>query len=277
MCHRTKHVTEDYLKAVDLPNHGKTYTVIPHGHIIDSARQELSKAGFTVDRELYKSTVNGDVAQGVYHLVSDKDPDMGMMFAWSNSYNKAMRFKCAIGGQVFVCMNGVVSGDMASYQRKHTGTALQEATGSIEFQILHAEQFFNKIIADKEALKQVKLTTLQKSHIVGELLIDKQIISSTQVSLVMREINKPTFQYNADPDSAWTLYNHITHALKLSHPLTYLNDHQKLHQHFVMSFVQPATQPALSQVYVSAPVQEVPVLESSDFTPNNNMFGVNFM
>jgi hypothetical protein len=256
MCHRTKHVTEDYLKAVDLPNHGKTYTVIPHGHIIDSTRQELSKAGFTVDRELYKSTVNGDVAQGVYHLVSDKDPDMGMMF---------------------VCMNGVVSGDMASYQRKHTGTALQEATGSIEFQILHADQFFTKLIAEKEALKQVKLTTLQKSHIVGELLIDKQIISSTQVSLVMREINKPTFEYNADPDSAWTLYNHITHALKLSHPLTYLNDHQKLHQHFVMSFVQPSSQPALSQVYVSAPVQEEPVLESSDFTPNNSMFGVNFM
>jgi hypothetical protein len=277
MCHRTKHVSEDYLKKVDLPNHGKSYTVIPHGHIIDSARQELAAAGFSIDREIYKSTANGEVAQGVYHLVSDKDPDMGMMFAWSNSYNKMMRFKCAIGGQVFVCMNGVVSGDMANYKRKHTGTALQEAVGSIQFQIQRADQYFNKLVEEKEALKLVTLSDIDKAHIIGELLVDQQIISTTQVSLVLKELNKPSFNYNSDVDSAWTLYNHITHALKLSHPLTYLADHQKLHSHFVNRFVPAKKVVCTIPSFAEEVIQQSLELNATEEPVVENSFGVNFL
>lgn len=277
MCHRTKFVNESFLRGVDLPYHGKTYTVIPHGEIIDSTRNQLQTSGFSIDREIYRSTNNGDVAQGVYHLVSDKDPDMGMMFAWSNSYNKQMRFKCAVGGQVFVCMNGVVSGDMANYRRKHTGTALQEAQSSIQFQILHADEYFQKLVEQKEQLKNIKLTRKQKGHVIGDLLIDKEIVSSTQVSLVMKEISKPSFTYNSDPDSAWTLYNHVTHALKLSHPLTYLSDHQKLHDHFVSEFLMTNSLPVSTPAAFADQVIEQSVETTEPELETAGVFGVNFL
>ena len=116
---KTSYTTAERLTAVPLPNHGGRYSVVSHGHIISESKSQLSKAGFSIDKELYKMSLDGQMAQGIYHLKHGSDPDMGLMFAWSNSYNKMMRFKCAIGAHVFICANGVVSGDMANYARKY--------------------------------------------------------------------------------------------------------------------------------------------------------------
>lgn len=240
---KTQFVTEQHIRNASLPNHGKRYTVIPHGFIIDETRKELANAGFRINQELYKTSLDGQVAQGVYHLNYGTDQDMGLMFAWSNSYNKQMRFKCAVGAQVFICMNGVVSGDLANYKRKHTGSALIDVTNTIQFQISHAKEYYDNLVADKEMLKQITLDKSQQGTVVGRLLIEQEILTLTQVGIVQREIEKPTHQYSANPNSAWDLYNHITLALKDSHPLSYLNDHQKVHNFFVNEFGQ------LKQVY----------------------------
>ena len=65
---KTSFVTEQHLRNSVLPNHGKRYTVIPHGFIIDETRRELAAAGFSIDKELYKTSLDGQIAQGVYHL-----------------------------------------------------------------------------------------------------------------------------------------------------------------------------------------------------------------
>jgi hypothetical protein len=275
---KTQFVTEQHIRNAALPQHGKRYTVIPHGYIIDQTRAELANAGFVINQELYKTSLDGQVAQGVYHLNYGTDQDMGLMFAWSNSYNKMMRFKCAVGGQVFICMNGVVSGDLANYKRKHTGSALVDVTNSIQFQINHAKEYYNNLVADKEMLKQVTLSTSEAGSVVGKLFFDQEILTLTQVGLVKREIDTPTHQYNAPADSAWTLYNHITLALKDSHPLTYLSDHQKLHNFFVNEFGQ------LKSVYQA--VQDAEEIEEQDilipqnevevFVPEQGEYGVVF-
>ena len=245
---KTSFVTEQHLRNSALPSHGKRYTVIPHGFIIDETRRELAAAGFSIDKEMYKTSLDGQIAQGIYHINYGNDADMGLMFAWSNSYNKMMRFKCAIGAQVFVCMNGVVSGDLANYKRKHTGSALIDVTNSIQFQISKAKEYYNNLVADKEMLKQVLLTKSQQGATVGRLLIEQEILTLTQVGMVQREIDKPTHSYSNNPNSAWDLYNHITLALKDSHPLNYLSDHQKVHTFFVNEFGQ------LQNIY--APIED---------------------
>jgi hypothetical protein len=242
---KTEFTTEQRIRAASLPNHGKTYTVIPHGYVIDETRKELQAAGFHIDKEIYKTNLDGQVAQGIYHLNYGSDSDMGLMFAWSNSYNKMMRFKCAVGAQVFICMNGVVSGDLSNYSRKHTGNALQEATGTIRHQIANARTFYDQLVKDKELLKGITLNKSQQAAIVGQLLIEQDVLTLSQVGIVKRELETPSHTYNSPADSAWTLYNHVTLALKDSHPMSYLNDHQKLHNFFIdqytvtKKFVQP--------------------------------------
>lgn len=272
---KTQFVTEQHIRNAGLPNHGKRYTVIPHGFIIDETRKELANAGFVINQELYKTSLDGQVAQGVYHLNYGTDKDMGLMFAWSNSYNKQMRFKCAVGAQVFICMNGVVSGDLANYKRKHTGSALIDVTASIQFQITHAKEYYDNLVADKEMLKQVTLNKSQQGTVVGRLLIEQEILTLTQVGIVQREIEKPTHQYSGNANSAWDLYNHITLALKDSHPLSYLNDHQKVHNFFVNEFgqiKQVYAEPEDIYEYMPESLSEVSETEEEELSA----FGVTF-
>jgi len=184
--------------------------------------------------------------QGIYHLKHGSDPDMGLMFAWSNSYNKMMRFKCAVGAHVFICANGVVSGDIANYARKHSGTALTDVNSHIQSQIVRANEYYTNLIADKEMLKQVVLSRGDQASIVGKLFFEKEVITLTQVGIIKREMDKPTHSYNAHPDSAWSLYNHITLALKESHPLHFIKDHQMVHGMFIDQFGQLQSNPYLT-------------------------------
>lgn len=234
---KTSFTTEELLRSTTLPDHGGKYAVVSHGRIIDETRKELTNAGFEIDKELYRASQDGQIAQGIYHLNYGTDKDMGLMFAWSNSYNKMMKFKCAVGGQVFICMNGVVSGDLASYSRKHMGAnTLTNVVDHIKDHISHATEYYSNLIADKEMLKNIELPKALQGQIIGELFIDKEILTLTQVGIIKREIDKPSFDYNAPVQSAWSLYNHITLALKESHPMHYLSDHQKVHSYFIDQF-----------------------------------------
>lgn len=233
MASKTIFTTREQIIHTPLPTHGDSYTVIPHEFVINKAKDELTRQGFVIKHELYKSTLNGQVAQGMYHLEHNVDPDMGMMFAWSNSYDKSMRFKCAIGAHVFVCMNGVIRGDMASFSRKHTGTADQEASDSIDYQISMAGKYFDKLVEDKNMLQTKVLSTREQAELIGRIFLEEKIITLTQMGIIKREMEKPSFMYDSDPNSAWVLYNHVTHALKDSHPTCYLDNHQKIHTVFV--------------------------------------------
>ena len=260
---KTQFVPETILRCVALPQHGGRYAVIPHGQVIDDTRRELAVAGLQIKSEQYKTTKDGQIAQGIYQLATTKDPDMGMMFAWSNSYNKMLRFKCAIGGHVFVCMNGVVSGDIANFKRKHTGTALNEVLSMMQFQIQHAQEYFDKLIEEKEMLKQVTLSKRDQGALLGRLFAEEEILTLTQVGIVKREIDTPSFNYNANPDSAWSMYNHVTLALKDSHPYHYLTDHQRVHDFFVNEFGQLVNgqNDPVTQLFVPEEmVQEQPVV-----------------
>jgi hypothetical protein len=269
--------TEQDLRDVVLPTHGGRYAVVSHGDVIDNVKTQLSIAGFNITKELYKRTFDGQVAQGIYHLDYAGDPDMGMMFAWSNSYNKTMRFKCAVGAYVFICSNGVVSGDMGNYSRRHSGTALQDVINEISDQISKAKSHYNLLLSDKQMLKNVRLTPRDKGRILGELFANEEILTLTQVGIVKREMDNPTHNYNSHTDSAWNMYNNITFALKESHPSTFMNDHQRVHSYFVNEYGQLIT--ASIQDTIHDTMEDEPELEpaGSDFDIDANAMGVNFL
>jgi len=155
-----------------------------------------------------------------------------MMFAWTNSYNKRVRFQCAIGGYVMVCGNGMCTGDMMSFSRKHSGTANHDAKMQISNQIKHAEKFFKRIITDRNDMKIVPLLKQQQAELIGRLYCN-ELLGSQQISIVKQEMNNPTYAYGSDAENCWTFYNHVTHALKKSHPRTWLSNLQKFHEFMV--------------------------------------------
>ena len=248
------------LMNAPLPERTDSYTPIAHGKIITNTLQTLETEGFKVKQTRYRSSTDGLIGSGEYHLEYGGDPEMGLMLAWQNSYNKQVTFKYAIGAHVFVCANGMVAGDLASYRRKHTGTADEEALGYIKQYIKDAGGIFTKLIEDREMLKKQELNLRQVSEMMGRMFLCNQIITSTQLNIIKRELENPTYDYGVGPLNAWAIYNYATHAFKEDNPKSWIKRHTDLHKFFRIEFGFSTPDPV--------PVIEDagPTVDSSGFT-----------
>ena len=152
MAKRIQECTKEKLISIPLPSHGSSYTVISHEFIIDYTSQALANAGFAIVDEEYKCTADGQIAQGVYKLQYSNDSDLTMMFAWTNSYNKLVKFKCLIGAHINANSSVMTSGTMGTWSRRHIGTADVEAKQTIDDQISNAHMYYQQMVNDKNVM-----------------------------------------------------------------------------------------------------------------------------
>jgi len=243
--------TKAHLVSVPLPNHAATYTVISHQSVIDYVYTELANAGFSVISEEYRCTADGNIAHGIYKLNYNSDPELSMMFAWTNSYNKQVRFKCGVGGYINLTGTTMVCGDMGSWARKHTGTADEETIKTIQEQIANAHMYYNQLCSDKDSMKGITLNKRKQAQLLGILFAEYQILTTEQASLVRQQMDRPSHVY-ADSNSLWAFYNYVTIALQHSHPKTWMEDQRVLH-YFIstMNNFQQCSTPA--QIVVPVP------------------------
>lgn len=220
--------TKAHLVSVPLPNHGATYTVISHQSVMDYVYTELANAGFSVVSEEYRCTADGQIAHGIYKLNFNSDPELSMMFAWTNSYNKQVRFKCGVGGYINLTGTTMVCGDMGSWARKHTGTADEETIKTIQDQVANAHMYYNQLCADKESMKGITLNKRKQAQLLGILFAEYQILTTEQASIVRQQMDRPSHVYT-DSNSLWAFYNFVTIALQHSHPKTWMEDQRVLH------------------------------------------------
>lgn len=238
--------TKAQLVAVDLPTHGDSYTVISHESVLDYVYTELAAAGFGVVSETFRATADGQIAHGIHVLQYQSDPELSMMFAWTNSYNKQVRFKCGVGAYVNQIGTTMVCGDMGSWARKHTGSADEETIATIKEQIKDAQMYYDQLKFDKDAMKDIKLNKRKQAQLLGILFAEYQILTTEQASMVRSEMMKPTHVFE-DTSSLWAFYNHVTTALQASHPKTWMEDQRVLH-YFISSVNNFAQQVPVPQV-----------------------------
>jgi len=252
MSKRANLTTQEYLTSAPLPAATATYTVIPHKDVIDLVKKALEEKGFGIERELYRCNLGAQVAQGVYHLKYGNDSDIGLLFAWSNSYDKSMRFRCTMGGFVHESLSAIIGDNMGSYGRKHTGTADTDVYGTIKEQIENAAGYFDDLKATKELMKTIEVTEEDRAQLVGKMYFINEILTSEQMSIIRQEFNKPSFNYSGVESSVWELYNAIVFALQKSHPKTWID--QQMVAHFVVSnhFGLGTMQPVVVQNEVTA-------------------------
>jgi hypothetical protein len=241
--------TKAHLVSVALPNHAATYTVISHQSVIDYVYAELATAGFSIVDEEFRSTADGQIAQGIHKLSFNSDPELSMMFVWTNSYNKQVRFKCGVGAYINLTGTTMVCGDMGNWARKHTGTADEETIKTIQEQIANAHMYYNQLAADKEIMKGITLNKRRQAQMLGILFAEYQILTTEQASMIRSQMDRPSHVF-ADSNSLWAFYNYVTIALQHSHPKTWMEDQRVLH--YFMSSINNFQQ-------CSVPAQIVPV------------------
>ena len=220
--------TMAHLVGVPLPQHAATYTVISHRFVIDYSRQQLVAAGFNIVDEEYRCTADGQIAQGIYRLNYNLDPELHMMFAWTNSYNKQVKFKCLIGGYITATETVMTSGDIGTWTRKHTGTADVETKATIDDQIANAHMYYSQLVSDKAFMETVTMTRRKQAQMLGILFAEYGILTTEQASIIRSQMDRPSHVYK-NSDSLWAFYNYVTIALQISHPKTWIEDQRVLH------------------------------------------------
>jgi hypothetical protein len=224
--------TKDLLLAAPVPQDTRTYKAVSHGQLIDLTLNSIEKAGFTLDKEIYSSSKGGSVANGRFSISNVADKEMQLQIGWQNSYDKTLTLKFAMGTRIFICQNGCVSGDMGAFKKKHQGIIQDFTPGAISEYIKQAGDSFINMQKEREEMKQIEITKRIKAELIGRMMIEESFITSTQMNIIMRELDAPTHDYNAK-DSLWELYNYTTFAMKESHPTLWMDTHMKAHSFFV--------------------------------------------
>jgi hypothetical protein len=266
---KIQNTTKAHLISVPLPNHAATYTVISHQFVIDYAYQALAAAGFGIVEEEYRCTSDGQIAQGIYKLNFNNDPELSMMFAWTNSYNKQVKFKCVVGAYINNTGAVMISGEVGSWVRKHTGTADVETKATIDEYIANANMYYNQLVADKAVMENITLNKRKQSQLLGVLFAEYEVLTTEQASSVRDQMKKP-FHVFKNSDSLWAFYNYVTNALQFSHPKTWMEDQRILH--YFISTIGNFQQVSIPQTVIPVTPVETPVedpLENNYGEPEN--------
>ena len=226
---------------------------------MDYATQQLNAAGFSIVDEEYRCTADGQIAQGIYRLNYNNDPELSMMFAWTNSYNKQVKFKCLVGAYINKTNSVMICGDLGSWTRKHTGSADTETKETIDNYIQNANMYYDQLVADKATMETVMLNRRKQSQLLGVLFAEYEILTTEQASMVRDQMKKPLHVF-ASSDSLWAFYNYVTVALQKSHPKTWMEDQRILH-YFITSLPNFQTNP---RPQVAAPVASTVVEETTN-------------
>jgi hypothetical protein len=180
------------------------------------------------------------------------------MFAWTNSYNKQVKFKCVVGAYINQSGSVMISGDIGSWVRKHTGSADTEVKDTIDQYVSNANMYYNQLCLDKFAMEGVSLNKRKQAQLLGVLFAEYEILTTEQASMIREQMKKPQ-QVFANSDSLWAFYNFVTNSLQTSHPKTWMEDQRILHFFIgtICDFSTPVQGLSTPVTYLSAPVEEV--------------------
>jgi hypothetical protein len=227
---------ENYSKFIDAPISyvGTQYTPVSHRAVIETINQYLDKKGYNILKENYNVKSNGQKVVGTLKLESI-DSEINRMISWKNSLDGSMSFGVGAGTVVSICMNGMIFSDGFIYKRKHTGNATQEIIESLNYALGSLDNIGISYQAKKEQMKSIPLSLKQMASLSGRMFIQKEILNPTEMSIIKREILDPSYNYNAK-NTVWEFYNHVTHALKKRHPLTWHTANQAVGDYINKTF-----------------------------------------
>jgi hypothetical protein len=214
-----------------VPEQTRTYKPISHQQLVDLTLESIYQSGYTLASQEYSVAEDGLVANGKYTIANVADKEMQLQVAWQNSYNRKVSLKFALGTRIMICANGMVSGNYGSFKSQHRGDIQTVAPANIVEYIKKGSSAFSSLQRDRDVLKQYETTDQVVAELIGRMYIQEELITSTQLNILKRELVNPTHDYGAE-GSLWDLYNHTTFALKGSHPSKWMSAHSNLHSFF---------------------------------------------
>jgi len=243
--------TKDLLLRTPLPEETRTYKPFTHKQVIDLTLEGLLKAGLELDKEMYASAKDGNVANGKFLIKNVYDTEMQLQIVWQNSYDKSKTLTFGVGAMVLVCSNGMVGfRSVSSFRKKHVGQIQEFAPHMIPEYIKGAHEMFLELQKDRDVMKNMEIDRRTTAELIGRMYLENQFIESTQLNIIKRELKKPTYDYGSS-HSLWELYQFTTFAIGGIHPSRWMEDHIDAHRFFcdVAGLIIPKKEPVQLTLY----------------------------
>lgn len=216
----SKLVSVDALRALPAPLAlGRHHKPVPHAVLVDTVHAEVTRRGYTVEREQLALGRNGAALFGVMDLQPTgtgnalADLSRGMSFGLRNATDGSLAIRAVAGARVFVCDNLAMSGSMFALSRKNTtrlDLADAVATG------------FDRFLQHSSALS-LEIARLQSTSMndrQAKVLIYDVFASGILPYRLLPDVHR--FYFNTDaadrpdcePRSLWGLHNACTRAIQ---------------------------------------------------------------
>lgn len=191
---------------------GRTWKGIEHKDLVKTLQESFQARGwgFTEPRLALDKTgaqLAGTFGLDIPDLPKMEDQSLSLGFLTANDGTRSLRL--VIGTTVFVCTNGMVTGEVL-LKHKHTihfslSDELQPALDAYQRRAAKIPRFV-------EALKQYEMGQMEADHILMEAG-RRKIMGWKKLGDVSMEFQKPSYSELAVPTS-WGLYNAFTHVIK---------------------------------------------------------------
>lgn len=223
--------TREELFNVPVPQKTKSYTPVPHRDIVEAMEDILGRHNIGIKNETYMTNSKGTQLTGIVDLDrSTASNDFGYRIYFKNSYDKSMSVSFCAAAEVLVCSNGMVVTQQEGevFMRKHTGNVREVLQNRFVESVKQLAPIMDRTLQHAEKMKTIEVDMQLAAELAGRMFIEEDIINTTQLNIIKKELDKPSWHAFAEPN-LWSFYNHTTHALKHGHASTYLKQHQQLH------------------------------------------------
>lgn len=226
--------TKQNILDCPLPPQTGSYSVIPHKVFLEEITGELRNKGYVIAEERYLTLSNCNVLTGLYRIQSSIGGEMAPAISFVNSYNKTRKAEIRASALVLVCKNGMM-GTVSNgyYARKHTGDALVQFREHIKVVIDGLEEEFKRLVTNQAEMKNIILDNSLRATLIGDMLINEDLLTSTQLIILKRELKKSLYFRG---QTLWDFYNNCTEAFKDTHPSYFDKQHVKFHTYICDKF-----------------------------------------
>ena len=214
------------LKAIEVPAETNSYVPIPYNEYVDTITNmgEEHLNGFQLKNTKYGLARHNQQMFGI-HTYQNSQTDIGLSVGFRTSYNKTLVNALAIGGEVFVCENLMITGNIM-VMRKHTVNVRVDLESMIVDGFKEAHDDYDKVLQRREAYRSRQCLLDEGYQILG-LLYGKKILSPRQLNTAVEELRNPSHKEHGK-HTMWSLYNACTESLKTTPVTRMLENHKKL-------------------------------------------------
>ena len=191
---------------------GKFWKGIQHTELLDTMQTAFDKRGWAYDEPKFTLQNDGARMAGAFDLNIPELPAMddqsySLGFLTANDRSRSLRM--SVGTTVFVCNNGMLTGDIVMQKRHTLHVSLVD---EVDAALTAYSEKAAEIPKFVESLKETAIGQEGADHLLMEAGRN-YVIGWKTLGEVSKEFQNPTFTDNAG-ESLWALYNAFTYNIK---------------------------------------------------------------